>query len=86
MKVFLNGFGRIGRSVLRAHLHGAGSGIEIVGINDIAPLETCAYLFRFDSVFGPWPGRVETADDALLVDGNTIPFHRTPDLRTLSLG
>ncbi|MEM7487641.1 MAG: glyceraldehyde 3-phosphate dehydrogenase NAD-binding domain-containing protein [Pseudomonadota bacterium] len=86
MKVFLNGFGRIGRSILRAHLAGAGPGIEIVGLNDIAPLDTCAYLFRFDSVFGPWPGTVETVEDALVVDGHAIPFHRTPDLRTLSLG
>ncbi|CTQ31479.1 type I glyceraldehyde-3-phosphate dehydrogenase [Jannaschia rubra] len=86
MKVFINGFGRIGRSILRAHFKGAGAGIEVVGINDIAPLETCAYLFRYDSVFGPWPGTVGTAEDALIVDGRTIPFHRTPDLRTLDLG
>ncbi|TFL19963.1 type I glyceraldehyde-3-phosphate dehydrogenase [Jannaschia formosa] len=86
MKVFINGFGRIGRSILRAHLAGAGPGLEVVGINDIAPLETCAYLFRFDSVFGPWPGTVATADEVLHVDGRTIPFHRTPDLRTLTLG
>lgn len=85
MKVFLNGFGRIGRSVLRAHLKGAAAEIEIVGINDIAPLETCAYLFRFDSVFGPWPGTVDSSDDALIIDGRSIPVHRTPDLRTLTL-
>ncbi|MEM7643727.1 MAG: glyceraldehyde 3-phosphate dehydrogenase NAD-binding domain-containing protein [Pseudomonadota bacterium] len=85
MKVFLNGFGRIGRSVLRANLQGAGPEVEIVGINDIAPLETCAYLFRFDSVFGPWPGSVDNVDGALIVDGQAIPFHRTPDLRTLTL-
>ncbi len=86
MKAFINGFGRIGRSILRAHLQGAGRGIDVVGINDIAPLETCAYLFRFDSVFGRWPGVVEVGDDALVVDGLAIPFYRTPDLRTLSLG
>ncbi|MEL7183536.1 MAG: glyceraldehyde 3-phosphate dehydrogenase NAD-binding domain-containing protein, partial [Pseudomonadota bacterium] len=55
MRVFINGFGRIGRSILRAHLQGAGDRIEVVGINDIAPLATCAYLFKYDSVFGPWP-------------------------------
>ncbi|MGB3408989.1 MAG: glyceraldehyde 3-phosphate dehydrogenase NAD-binding domain-containing protein [Jannaschia sp.] len=85
MKVFINGFGRIGRSILRAHLRGAGA-FEVVGINDIAPLETCAYLFKYDSVFGPWPGAVTAEDQALVVDGRRIPFHRTPDLRTLSLG
>jgi glyceraldehyde 3-phosphate dehydrogenase len=86
VKVLLNGFGRIGRSILRARLQGTAPGIEIAAINDIAPLETCAYLFRFDSVFGPWPGTVETAEDALIVDGTAIPFHRTPDIRTLRLG
>ncbi|WP_298436225.1 glyceraldehyde 3-phosphate dehydrogenase NAD-binding domain-containing protein [uncultured Jannaschia sp.] len=85
MRVFINGFGRIGRSILRAHLGGAGAGIEIVGINDIAALDACAYLFRYDSVFGPWPGTVETGEDALVVDGRAIPFYRTPDLRTLTL-
>jgi glyceraldehyde 3-phosphate dehydrogenase len=85
MRVFINGFGRIGRSILRAHLAGAGE-FEIVGINDIAPLETCAYLFRFDSVFGPWPGDVAYQEGELIVDGRSLPFHRTPDLRTLSLG
>jgi glyceraldehyde 3-phosphate dehydrogenase len=86
MQTFINGFGRIGRSILRAHLAGAGAGITVVGINDIAPLETCAYLFKYDSVFGPWPGTVEARDGALVIDGRAIPFHRTPDLRTLSLG
>nr|WP_245947642.1 glyceraldehyde 3-phosphate dehydrogenase NAD-binding domain-containing protein [Jannaschia seohaensis] len=85
MKVFINGFGRIGRSILRAHLAGAGPDLEVVGINDIAPLETCAYLFRYDSVFGPYPGEVRGGDAVLRVAGRAIPFHRTPDLRTLSL-
>ncbi len=85
MKVFINGFGRIGRSILRAHLGGKGA-FDVVGINDIAPLETCAYLFKYDSVFGPWAGTVGTQEDALVIDGRAIPFHRTPDLRTLSLG
>jgi glyceraldehyde 3-phosphate dehydrogenase len=59
--------------------------MEVVGINDVAPLDACAYLFRYDSVFGPWPGPVETSDEALHVAGGTIPFRRTPDLRSLSL-
>ena len=86
MKVFIDGFGRIGRSILRAHLLGAGAEIEVVGINDIAPSETCAYLFKYDSVFGPWAGPVEARDEALVIGGRAIPLHRTPDLRTLSLG
>ena len=84
MTVFLNGFGRIGRSVLRAHLRGKGA-FDVVGINDVAALDMLAYLFRFDSVFGPWPGTVETTEEALVIDGRAIPVHRTPDLRSLDL-
>ena len=85
MKVFLNGFGRIGRSVLRAWAQGAAPGIEITGINDIAAPEMCAYLFEFDSVFGPWHGTVALEGGALVVDGRAIPLHRTPDITTLNL-
>lgn len=87
MRVFINGFGRIGRSVLRAW---AGSparwpDLQIVGINDIADAEMCAYLFEYDSVFGPWRGSVALQDGALVVDGRAIPLHRTPDISTLDL-
>ena len=84
-RIFINGFGRIGRSVLRALL-ARDEDLEVVGINDIAPLETCAYLFEFDSVFGPWKGTVAVEGDALVVDGRRFAFHRTPDIRTLRLG
>ncbi|MBA3909369.1 MAG: glyceraldehyde-3-phosphate dehydrogenase [Rhodobacter sp.] len=85
MRVFVNGFGRIGRSVLRAWAKGASPGVEIVGINDIAAPEMCAYLFQFDSVFGPWAGTVALAGGALVVDGRPIPLHRAVDLTTLDL-
>ena len=87
MRVFINGFGRIGRSVLRAYLLSPDRwpGLEIVGINDIAAPEMCAYLFEFDSVFGPWHGSVALDHGALVVDGRAIPLHRTPDLSTLDL-
>ena len=55
LKLGINGFGRIGRSVLRAALDRAGEGIEVVAINDLAPLETNAHLFEFDSVHGRLP-------------------------------
>ena len=87
MRVFINGFGRIGRSVLRAYLmapeHWAG--LEIVGINDIAAAEMCAYLFEYDSVFGPWKGSVARDNGALVIDGRRVPLHRTPDLSSLDL-
>jgi len=74
VKVAINGFGRIGRSVLRAWLQGGWPEIEIVAINDIAPLETCAYLFEYDSVFGPYRGHVATGDRLLRIDDHEIPF------------
>jgi glyceraldehyde 3-phosphate dehydrogenase len=85
MQVFINGFGRIGRSVLRAWAKGAAKGIEIVGINDIAAADMCAYLFEFDSVFGPWRGTVALEAGRLVVDGRTIPLYQSEDLSTLNL-
>ena len=84
--VIINGFGRIGRSVLRAWLtSGPWPEIEIVGVNDIASLETCAYLFEFDSVFGPFPGGVQVEDGALIAAGRRIPFTCQPELGALDL-
>ncbi|MBS8225875.1 type I glyceraldehyde-3-phosphate dehydrogenase [Vannielia litorea] len=82
--IALNGFGRIGRTVLR-QLLASRPGITLALINDIEPLETCAYLFAYDSVFGPWPGEVKTAPEALVIDGRPIRFTATPDLSTLDL-
>jgi glyceraldehyde 3-phosphate dehydrogenase len=45
----------------------------------------CAYLFQYDSVFGPWRGTVSLTSDALVVDGHSIPLHRSPDLSALNL-
>ena len=87
MRVFINGFGRIGRSVLRAALQSPAKwpGLEIVGINDIAAAEMCAYLFEYDSVFGPWRGTVALEGGALVVEGRAIPLHRTADISALDL-
>ena len=87
MRVFINGFGRIGRSVLRAWAEAPGRwpGLEIVGIDDIAAPEMCAYLFEYDSVYGPWQGTVSLQDGALVVNGRAIPLHRTSDISTLDL-
>lgn len=84
-RIFLNGFGRIGRALLRILETGGYPDIEIVGINDIEPVETCAYLFEYDSVFGTYKGVVETSDQALIIDGHRIPFHGVSDLRDLDL-
>lgn len=87
MQVFINGFGRIGRSVLRAAAQSPATwpGLTIAGINDIAAAEMCAYLFQYDSVFGPWRGTVSLTRDALVVDGRPIPLHHSADLSTLDL-
>ncbi|AHM03025.1 NAD-dependent glyceraldehyde-3-phosphate dehydrogenase [Roseibacterium elongatum DSM 19469] len=87
IRVAINGFGRIGRSVLRAWA-GAPSAwpeVEIVAINDIAPLDTCAYLFEYDSVFGPWRGSVASRGDALIVDGHVLRFSTERDPSRIDL-
>ena len=87
MRVFINGFGRIGRSVLRAYMTKPDKwpGMEIAGINDIAAADMCAYLFEYDSVFGPWRGSIALGDGVLVVNGHAIPLHRTSDISTLDL-
>tara|TARA_R110002096_G_scaffold22830_24_gene73221 strand:+ start:3008 stop:3991 length:984 start_codon:yes stop_codon:yes gene_type:complete len=87
MRIFINGFGRIGRSVLRAFLQTPHHWpeVEIAGINDIADAAMCAYLFEFDSVFGPWRGKVALHDARLDIDGRAIPMHRVSDISTLDL-
>lgn len=87
MRVFINGFGRIGRSVLRAWAGNrqAWPQLEIVGINDIATAEICAYLFEYDSTFGPWHGSVTLEDGALVVDGIKLALHRAGSLSELDL-
>ncbi|MDP5346200.1 MAG: type I glyceraldehyde-3-phosphate dehydrogenase [Paracoccaceae bacterium] len=71
VKVAINGFGRIGRNVLRAIIESGRTDIEVVAINDLGPVETNAHLLRFDSVHGRFPGTVT-------VDGNTIDAGRGP--------
>jgi len=63
VKVAINGFGRIGRNVLRAIVESGRKDIEVVAINDLGPVETNAHLVRFDSVHGRFPGTVTTGAD-----------------------
>ncbi|GAA6206968.1 type I glyceraldehyde-3-phosphate dehydrogenase [Cognatishimia sp. WU-CL00825] len=86
IRIFINGFGRIGRTVLRILTQSdAYKGFEIIGINDIEPLETCAYLFQYDSVFGTFNGTVDYDEAAIIVDGTRFPFHGISDIATLDL-
>ncbi|MFE3837041.1 type I glyceraldehyde-3-phosphate dehydrogenase [Pseudogemmobacter sonorensis] len=63
VKVAINGFGRIGRNVLRAIIESGRTDIEVVAVNDLGPVETNAHLLRFDSVHGRFPGEVVTGED-----------------------
>ncbi len=70
IRVGINGFGRIGRHVLRIGL--GREDLEFVGINDITDTETLAHLFKYDSVFGRYPGEVECDVEGITVDGKFI--------------
>ncbi len=72
MKVAINGFGRIGRLVLRAILEQGRSDIEVVAINDLADTKSNAMLFKRDSVHGRYPGTVEADGQDMIVDGRRI--------------
>lgn len=86
MRILINGFGRIGRTILRQLLTTrTDAGIEVAGINDIAPLDLCTYLFAHDSVFGPFPGEVSADENALRVGDRDIAFTHARDLSTLDL-
>jgi glyceraldehyde 3-phosphate dehydrogenase len=71
-RVAINGFGRVGRAALRS-AHERGADIEWVAVNDLADAATLAQLLKRDTVYGPFPGRVEAEDEALLVEGTRIP-------------
>jgi glyceraldehyde 3-phosphate dehydrogenase len=70
-RVAINGFGRVGRSVLRA-AYSQSAPLEIVAVNDITDPATLAHLLRYDSVFGPFPAPIEVGDDCLIVGGQRI--------------
>ena len=77
IKVAINGYGRIGRNILRAHYEGAGSGkhrhdLAIVAINDLGSPETNAHLTRYDTTHGKFPGKIEVDGDAMVVNGDRI--------------
>lgn len=70
IKIAINGFGRIGRSFFRAAYNT--DGFDIVAINDLTDTKTLAYLLKYDSVYGRYPKNVESATDAIVVDGKSI--------------
>ena len=72
VKVAINGFGRIGRNVLRAIIESGRTDIEVVAINDLGPVETNAHLLQFDSVHGRFPVEVKTGEDSIDVGRGPI--------------
>ena len=72
VKVAINGFGRIGRNVLRAIIESGRTDIEVVAINDLGPVETNAHLLQFDSVHGRFPVEVKTTEDTIDVGRGPI--------------
>jgi glyceraldehyde 3-phosphate dehydrogenase len=83
VRLGINGFGRIGRLVLRAAL---GKDIEVVGINDLTDAKTLAHLLKYDSIHGHFPGAVEAAGDAIVVNGAEIPVLAERDPAALPWG
>ena len=70
-RVAINGFGRIGRNLLRA-AHEADAELEFVAVNDVTDTATLAHLLRYDSIYGRFPGSVEVGDGAIIVEGSEI--------------
>lgn len=83
MKVGINGFGRIGRLILKAT---QGTNVEIVGVNDITDAKTLAHLLKYDSVHGVYPGDVCAEDGAIIVGGKRIPVMAEKDPANLPWG
>ncbi|MEN9348311.1 MAG: Glyceraldehyde-3-phosphate dehydrogenase [Bacteroidota bacterium] len=71
-RVAINGFGRIGRTLLRVLLQR--NEVEVVAINDLADVHTMSHLFKYDSVHGKWPGSVVAESSSIMIDGHAIPF------------
>src|SRR5579872_5314039 len=83
VRVAINGFGRIGRNILRAIAEAKRNDIEVVGINDLGPVETNAHLLRFDSVHGRFPGEVTVKGDTISVGNGAIKVTAVKDPATL---
>ena len=86
VRVGINGFGRIGRNVFRSAMSRAKGEVEIVAVNDLTDAKTLAYLLKYDSVFGVYPGTVEHVGDAIVVDGTPVRVTAERDPADLAWG
>ena len=83
VRVAINGFGRIGRNILRAIVEADRDDIEVVAVNDLAPVETNAHLLRYDSIHGRFPGEVTVKDGAIYCGNGAIKVTAIRDPATL---
>ncbi len=79
VKVGINGFGRIGRQSLKAMLERHPNELEVVAVNDLTDTQTNAFLLRYDSTYGRFPGTVEAQENALVVNGKRIQVFAQKD-------
>ena len=79
VKVGINGFGRIGRQVLKAIRDMYPNELEVVAFNDIGDIKTMAHLLKYDSTYGRFNGSVEIADDGLLIEGKKVKVFKETD-------
>ena len=86
VKVGINGFGRIGRQVLKAIRDSYPGALEVVAFNDIGDLKTMAHLLKYDSNYGRFNGTVEVAEDGLIIDGKKIKAFKETDPSKLPWG
>ncbi|MCH7553855.1 MAG: type I glyceraldehyde-3-phosphate dehydrogenase [Chloroflexi bacterium] len=86
IRVAINGFGRIGRNVLRAAKQSGASDLEFVAVNDLTDNDMLAHLLKYDSVHGPYPGEVSVTADGLVVDGDDLAVYSERDPADLPWG
>ena len=79
LRIAINGFGRIGRNILRAQHEQSRPDIDIVMINDLADIETSAHLLEYDSVHGRFDGAITSQGQIVSVNGHEISYHSQPD-------
>ncbi len=85
-RVGINGFGRIGRQVLRAIIERHVGKLEVVAVNDNTDAKTNAHLFKYDSTYGRYPGTVEVTGTSIVIDGNEIRAFSESDPSNLNWG
>ncbi len=86
VKVGINGFGRIGRQVLKAIRDYYPNELEVVAFNDIGDLKTMAHLLKYDSNYGRFDGKVEVAEDGIVIDGKKVKAFKETDLAAIPWG